>query len=62
MATCPEPAVIVDKPNSVKISQNAKGEISFEVKAYGETVDGAAESALKEFKNTQEKIQELKGQ
>ncbi len=39
------------KQDSVEISRNAKGEVSYTVKSYGETVDQAKEQALKAFMN-----------
>ncbi len=50
-------AAVREQPNSVKIAQNAKGEISFEVKAYGETILSASVDAWNEFKGLRTQIE-----
>ena len=42
----------VEKPNSVEIKRSGKGEISWNIKAYGETLN----EALNEANDTQKKL------
>ena len=42
----------VEKPNSVEIKRSGKGEISWNIKSYAETLD----EALKEANDTQKKL------
>lgn len=43
----PSVEAAIERPNSVKVSMNAKGMMSFEVKAYANTIKEAATIALK---------------
>lgn len=41
-------AEIIEKPNSCEVSVNAKGDVSFKVKAYGATLEEAVVEAVAE--------------
>ena len=45
-----------EKPDSVEISRNAKGETSVSVKAYGKTPDEAMAQALSTFQRTKQAL------
>lgn len=55
-----EPAEILMKTDSVEIASNAKGELSFKVKAYNEDVDDALASAVQAAGRAKERIANLK--
>lgn len=44
-----EVITVVEKPHSVKIAANAKGDVSFEVKSYGTTLNEAKDEAMEIF-------------
>ena len=43
-------AIEAERPNSVKITSNFKGELAYEVKGYGETLKEAREETVTQFK------------
>lgn len=49
---------IREKPCSCEIAQNAKGDVSFVVKAYGETLEEAREAAQAEYEKVREYLRQ----
>jgi biopolymer transport protein ExbD len=47
---------VSERPNSVEVSVNAKGEVSYKVKCYSDTAEDASVEAVKQVKELEDKL------